>query len=250
MSSVDDRSLALADQREFLLASLRDLESEWAAGDIDENDYRALKDDYTARAAAVLRAIGGDSGGELESPSTSTPTGRRHSSPFRTLAWVAGVVVFAVVAGLLVARSSGDRLPGQSSSGSIDQVGTDRLAQARSLYASGKVLEAVKIYDQVLKTDPKNVEALAYRGWLVRLAGLNDVGLTFEDRAVAADPSYPDAHFFRGMMLWKDKGRPADAVSEFRLFLANRPPQDMVPAVEGALGQAMADTSTTTTATP
>ena len=45
-----------ADQREFLLRSLEDLEREHDAGDLDDADYAALKDDYTARAAAVLRA--------------------------------------------------------------------------------------------------------------------------------------------------------------------------------------------------
>ncbi|MDQ1402218.1 MAG: hypothetical protein QOG03_534 [Actinomycetota bacterium] len=236
---MDTDQASLADQREFLLASLRDLDAERAAGDIDE-------DDYTSRAAAVLRAM---TDGPATGRAPAAPSARRGPSPFKTIGWVAGVVVFAVIAGLLVARSSGDRLPGQSASGSIDLGGSDRLAQARSLYGSGKVLEAVKLYDQVLKADPNNVEALAYRGWLVRLAGLNDIGLTFEDRAVAADPSYPDAHFFRGMMLWKDKGRPADGVAEFRLFLANRPPQAMVGAVETALSQAMAEASGSTTTT-
>ena len=45
-----------ADQREFLLRSLEDLEREHDAGDLDDADYIALKDDYTARAAAALRA--------------------------------------------------------------------------------------------------------------------------------------------------------------------------------------------------
>jgi tetratricopeptide (TPR) repeat protein len=250
MTAVDQAALdrsSLADQRAFLLASLRDLESERAAGDISDDDYVALRDDYTARAAAVLRAMESDRPAAGARP----PRPPARVAPLRTLAWVSAVLVFAIVAGVLVARSSGDRVAGQSASGSIDQTGTDRLARARELYGSGKILEAVKTYDQVLKRDPKNVEALAYRGWLVRLAGLSDVGLTFEDRAVAADATYPDAHFFRGMMLWKDRHQPADGVAEFRLFLSNRPPQAMVPAVEAALQQALAEsTGTTTTAKP
>ena len=43
-------------EREFLLRSLEDLEREHDAGDLDDADYTALKDDYTARAAAALRA--------------------------------------------------------------------------------------------------------------------------------------------------------------------------------------------------
>lgn len=48
---------ALLDERAFLLRSLRDLEEERAAGDIDDADYQALRSRYTARAAAVLRAL-------------------------------------------------------------------------------------------------------------------------------------------------------------------------------------------------
>ena len=41
------------------MRSLRDLDAEWEAGDIDAADYRALKDAYTARAAAALHALDG-----------------------------------------------------------------------------------------------------------------------------------------------------------------------------------------------
>ena len=47
----------LEEQRDFLLRSLEDLEREHEAGDIDDHDYEALRDDYTVRAAAVLRAL-------------------------------------------------------------------------------------------------------------------------------------------------------------------------------------------------
>ncbi|MDQ6616327.1 MAG: hypothetical protein M3083_16690, partial [Actinomycetota bacterium] len=50
---------SLRQEREFLLRSLADLDAEYEAGDIEEKDYRSLTDDYTARAAAVLRAIDG-----------------------------------------------------------------------------------------------------------------------------------------------------------------------------------------------
>ncbi len=49
----------LEEERDFFLRSLRDLEAERAAGDIDEHDYLALRDDYTVRAAQILRQLGG-----------------------------------------------------------------------------------------------------------------------------------------------------------------------------------------------
>src|SRR5580658_2201152 len=48
---------SLEQEREFLLRSLADLDAELEAGDIDDDDYRSRTDDYTARAAAVLKAI-------------------------------------------------------------------------------------------------------------------------------------------------------------------------------------------------
>ena len=45
------------EQRDFLLASLRDLERERAAGDVDTADYEALRSSYTARAADIIRRL-------------------------------------------------------------------------------------------------------------------------------------------------------------------------------------------------
>ena len=44
-------------ERDFLLKSLDDLETERAAGNIDDASYTELHDDYTARAAAAIRAL-------------------------------------------------------------------------------------------------------------------------------------------------------------------------------------------------
>ena len=83
--------------------------------------------------------------------------------------------------------------------------------------------------------------ALAYRGWLLKRAGLPDQAMASLDAAIAVDPRYPDAHFFRGMVLYQDRKDPAAAVTEFRLFMSNNPPQEMVPLVEDVLRRAMAD---------
>src|SRR5439155_21411383 len=56
--AVDLDALAdLEEQRRFLLQSLRDLDREREAGDLDDDDYRTLKDDYTGRTAEVLRTL-------------------------------------------------------------------------------------------------------------------------------------------------------------------------------------------------
>src|SRR5687768_12415156 len=114
----------------------------------------------------------------------------------RPLVWGGAVGACAVAAGLFVATSAGDRLPGDPAAGSITQTGpSGDLQRARALVGEGKVADAIKVYDDVIDADPQNAEALAYRGWLVRLAGkqandatLVDKGLAYVERAVAADP--------------------------------------------------------------
>ncbi len=46
-----DRLAELEEERRYLLRSLKDLERERAAGDVDDDDYDTLKDGYTVRAA-------------------------------------------------------------------------------------------------------------------------------------------------------------------------------------------------------
>ena len=99
--TLDPDTLAhLEEERDFLLRSLDDLEEEYAAGDVEEDDYRALRDDYTQRAATVLRSI------EQRRAARAAATSRRRS-PARVLAWGAGVLVFGVLAGLGVNYGQG-----------------------------------------------------------------------------------------------------------------------------------------------
>jgi hypothetical protein len=49
----------LDDELDFLLNSLRDLEKEREAGDIDDVDFETIRDGYVARAAALSREIAG-----------------------------------------------------------------------------------------------------------------------------------------------------------------------------------------------
>lgn len=121
------------------------------------------------------------------------------------------------------------------------------LAQAQSQFQSQNLLEAVRTYDQVIAIDPRNPEALAYKGWLLRLAGhqgndqaLVDRGLASIRAAEAAQPSYADAHFFAGEILLHDKGDAAGAVAEFEQFLGDRPPPDLLPMVQSELTTARA----------
>ena len=225
----------LEEERDFLLASIADLERERAAGELSERDYRALHDDYTARAAVVLRAL--EKGSNRRSKEQPIPVRTRRSLGITMVV----VLAIAAMAGEHGDRPAGQREPGAPMTGSLPDTPSGRMAQALQLESQGKAAEALKLYDELLRDDPRNVQALAYRGWLLKRAGLPDLAMESLDKAVAIDPRFPDAHFFRGMVLYQDRKDPAAAVVEFRLFMSNNPPQEMVPLVEDVLRRAMAD---------
>ena len=97
---------SLQDERDFLLRSLDDLEVERGAGAIDDETYATLHADYTARAAAVLRAMErGDD--RVASTGDDARAGR-----LKVGVWI-GVVAFAVIAAVSLSYAMGARMPGQ-----------------------------------------------------------------------------------------------------------------------------------------
>lgn len=226
-----DRLARLEEERRFLLRSLSDLDLERAAGDVDDDDFGVLHDGYTARAAAVLREI--DDGRAALPP-------RRRAAPMVVMAWIAGVVVVAVLSGWLVARFSGQRLAGQSLTGGqvIDDVAT-KLADARGLLQAGDLGGALTRFQEVNELEPDNAEARTYTAWLVvltsssmdpatRTAALDAAMVGFE-RVIADDPSYADPYCLSAVAAARFLD-PADielALARGDQCLALDPPSDM-----------------------
>jgi hypothetical protein len=239
MAPDPDRLAALEEERRFLLRSLSDLDREHAAGDVDDDDYRELRDGYTARAAATLRAI--ESGRAALPPRPDADWRRRI---------IVGVVVLASIVAVwwALAASSAQRLPGQQITGLDPRDRTQvLLSEARSLQVSNP-LAAVALYDQVLEVDPDDVEALTYRGWTL---ALTTVALDDEEQArelldeavgslVAAieeDRAYPDPYCFLGIIEYRFLGEPATALPFVEGCLSAGPPADVRGLVEGLRGQ-------------
>lgn len=243
MSMTDrDQQAELEDQRAFLLRSLEDLEREHAAGDVDEHDYRALKDDYTARAAAVLRAI--------EAATPDSPQAGPRRSRRRTAAVVAGILVFAALAGVLVAQGSARRDAGDIITGGLPQSITQKLNEAGRLGAEGDLDAAIGLYDEVLEEQPANIEALTYKGWLLTLSGEQQAGLTTLIEAATTDPEYPDVHAFLAIVFLR-AGLVDAAARELDRLEALDPPAVMRELTDGLreqIAEARSSTTTTTTA--
>jgi tetratricopeptide (TPR) repeat protein len=177
------------EELDLVLASIDDLEAEYEAGDLDEADYRALKSDYTTRAARLIRALEGVPG---DTPAAAEPVVAR--SWRRMVAWTVLVVVVAGLAGVLIADFSGSRGDG-GLTGDIRETVRQRKFEASQLLGTDPD-RALEIYDEVLVDEPSDAEALAYRGWLTRLDGDPEGAQPFVEDAVLSDPEYPDALVF------------------------------------------------------
>jgi tetratricopeptide (TPR) repeat protein len=238
-----DALAALEEQRDFLLRSLEDLEREHDAGDVDDHDYASLKDDYTARAARSIRAI--------EAHHARVAATRPRRSWPRTMAVLAGVVAFAVVAGVLVARFSGRRQAGDTLTGDIRESTRTQLDTARLAIQQERYDEAIEIYDAILADQPDNIEAMAYKGRAQIGTGDMDGVVTLID-AAETDPDYPDTHYFLAGA-FAIAARYDSALQELDRFDALDPPPDLAAQANDLRSQiealrAAASSSTTTPA--
>jgi hypothetical protein len=221
-----------------LLASLRDLEAERAAGDLSEDDYIALRDEYTARTAKLLRS---QAALDLDAPAPESPSGtssRARPAKRRWLVWVA-LGAFAAAAVLLVAARSGVRLPGETGSGtptlSTGQLVRQQLAQAAVLEDDGQDTTALSLYQEVLQEVPDQPTALAEAGWLEYQAGVSSKnapviaqGRADVATALALDSQDFASHLYMGTILWQQDANASGAVAQFQSFLAEDPPAAVI----------------------
>ncbi len=228
---------ARREEQAFLLQSLRDLEREYLAGDIDEIDYQTLKSGYISRAAETTRAI------------ENTVDKIRKESPrrmLRSIVTVSLILVIALGAGYLVAKQSGQRLPGQNITGGTPESRSAILSQARAVNLSDPV-QAIQLYSGVLKIEPDNVEALTYRSWLLALAA-NSASSNVRDTAMATavqdlvtatriDPSYPDAWCFLGIVEFRFLDNATVAQPSLEKCQAQNPPREVASYVDAIVRQ-------------
>ncbi|MGH1491388.1 MAG: hypothetical protein ACRBK7_18655 [Acidimicrobiales bacterium] len=229
-----DAIAALQDQLDVQLRSLDDLQAEFEAGDMDAGDYETLKDDYTVRVADTMRALNQQN--DLAGGRT-----KRRINPVA----IVGLVVFAALSGWLLARSTGERGINDILTGDISST-RQRVFDCQETAAGGEIVEALRCFDDVLLEDPDNPEALSYRGWYVvitapaadaagdagQAAQLLETGLTYLDRAVDIDPTFPDARAFRASV-YDRQGNGALACAEVATLISLDPPPFFIQQTQG-----------------
>jgi hypothetical protein len=225
-----DRLAELEEERRFLLRSLVDLDREHVAGDLDDADYRTLRDGYTARAADVLR--------EIEAGRAAAPARPARRWGRSTLMW-AVVAAVAVAAGVAVARASGDRGADDAVTGGISDSVAATLSRARQAELDDPV-QAVDLYREVLAEDPDNAEALTYLGWLEVRTGaatgaddLVDQGEASLARAIEVAPGYADPQCFTAIVRFRLRDDPAGAKAALERCTIADPPVAVAELLAG-----------------
>jgi Tfp pilus assembly protein PilF len=244
-----DNAVDLDDEVAALVRSLDELDAERARGELSAESYDRLHATYTARTAQAVRDRARNSARRTLAP----PRSRRG----RALAVVL-IAACALVAAVALRSGSSERAPGQTITGNAAGAGAGADADLRravaqnpndprahdalaaSLMQAGEFAAALEEFDKASRLDPRDVVALTYSGWIAYLAGSPEKALPRLAQAVAADPSYPDAHAFRGIVLLRSGSDAAAARAELEQYLTLVPDGAMSEQVKAVLEQAKA----------
>lgn len=233
-----DRLAELEEEQRFLLRSLRDLEREHDAGDVDDADYETLRDGYTVRAATVIR--------QIESGKASLPP-KGPRSWGRTVLVTAAVAAGAVAIGLGLASAFGERSAGQEITGLDPNDARSVLVSARAALNAGNFSLANAQFARAVQMERDdgvdNVEAITYFGWTLALetrmtpdadtsAQRLDAARIALRQAVALDPDYPDPNCFLAIVEFNFYGDAAAALPFAETCEQNDPPAEMRNLIE------------------
>jgi len=265
-----ERRRRLEEERDFLMQSLDDLELEHESGGVDDESYRELHDDYTARAAAVIRTL--RDGVDVTPP--APPRSRRRTR--QRVALVALVLVFAIAAGTSLAYALGARLAGQTSSGNsqsgpsttnasqqalsakIDDLQAQvnaspddydlRLELARAYEENGDLANALKQSDEAITIDDNRPEGHANAARLLYLGSsaapaqtaknqLISQALAGFTQAITVGPDYPDSYYFRAVLYSQSLRDYSRAQTDLQNYLLKAPDGPWAPMARTLLSQ-------------
>lgn len=235
-----DRLAELEEERRYLLRSLRDLERERDAGDVDEADYQTLKDGYTVRAATVLRQI-------EEGQRELAPKRRRNWK--RTIAIVVASALCAAGIGFALASAFGERGATDEITGLNPGDSTrTKLASARAALARGEFDRANQLFVQVdqeeLERGNESAEARAYVGWTFALLARQssdtvvsederiELSLLALNQAIDMEPTYADPYCFAAIIEFNFREDANAALPYVEQCEANNPPADISSLIE------------------
>lgn len=149
---------------------------------VDEGAEKAVGEAAAGTAAGEVVA-GVATAGETPEGKAIRKLSRPNSRRWSVIAIVAVALIAAVVAGVLLARTVGFRSSTDEVTGDIRQTSRGLIVRAGELTGQGDFEAAIDVYDEVLSSEPSNVVALTYKGWLTWLTA---------DRATVAEQDSED----------------------------------------------------------
>ena len=283
-TSADDRRLELSEEKASVYRALKEIEFDYEAGHLSEEDYRPLRDRYESRAAALLHALDALAPeprrqAETARAEAAAPPGRRGWTrhPAVLAGGAALLLVFGVFLGLNVGRftqpdpsampQGGMTMPmpptpgmvatpgmpgaidpvpaGREPAGPIPpEVMTRMLQAARQSLQAGQYPQAISAYQAVLKREPKNVDAMTHLGLIVAIGGHGDSALETFGKALQIDPNYAPAYLYRGQVLYEAKQDSPGAIKAWERFLVLVPKGEEHDQVKALIEKARAQKST------
>ncbi len=177
----------LEKEKEFYKDSLKDLEEEYEAGDIDETDYKRLKAIYEKRVARANKGV-------------SSPRQAKRAVPWYRLTYVWVIVFVAILGsatGVTVALTSGERSSSGEATGGVRESSQTLIGQAQERIQSAfaqnpptptQLKDALTLLEAALEDSPANVEALQLKAQAeIGLERFDEGRATFKE-ALALEP--------------------------------------------------------------
>lgn len=242
----DDRRDQLREEKTAIYWALKELEFDYQAGHLSEDDYAVLRARYEGRAAQLLTELDALPPRQpkierREAVRDSTPATARGwtRSPVTLVVGAVALMLFGLTLGLGVARyterdrtvvPSGSRLPVPLEPPATPTTGPSRpippemlrgmLQAAHASLDTGRYHEAIAAYQAVLKRDPRNVEAITHLGVILAIAGHDDNALEAFDKAIAIDPGYAHVWWDKARVLYEAKQDYRGAIQAWEKFVA------------------------------
>jgi cytochrome c-type biogenesis protein CcmH len=227
-------------ERARLYREMRELDFDFQAGRLSENDYDTLRRELEAKAARFLQ--------QLKTLPSMSPTGKVQAAPSRTTSseskvrfrgWqlAAGgafLLIFGLILGVLLTKSlrpriseqdsmTGDFLTGTTSNSPRGSDVASLLREGRNAFARKEWPKAIEAFKKVLAADPNQPEVHAYVGFSLIQAGHTDGALLAFDKALSNDPNFPAALWGKGMILYRAKQDYAGARQVFEKLVTALP---------------------------
>jgi tetratricopeptide (TPR) repeat protein len=222
------------------LEALRDIEADRRAGSLDEEAYRAERDEAEAHATSTLRAL------------QAMPPESESAAPERTRSWRVPALVGGVLAVILLAAFAApppfgiaerdarlERIRQLTDAVSADPRDVDALAELADLYLAPRspsaddvaaaLVSLILLRDAAPESRDANQRLITL---LVRAGRWEDAAAATDRYAQVAGDDDPDIPFFRGLIA-RGTGDEEEAVRHFDRFLEIAPDDPRAEMIQG-----------------